>query len=283
VKKVDQAILPSSALNPELARILTQGIPASIDSDPDEDRALSALLSSIDFELSIRFGKRAQLFREWLALPSATLPQAAWLLLGRNPFEPYASEPESPPQAIDRQHAEICNRLACEVVSGVLKPTGRAIVGFDRRFRFADVARVALSVGVAEGAAEHALLVAEQMGKRGQQAIAWQTERVNQRILAHRKLVEAVRTEHPEQVANIVAKTRRNPNRKVEVAPLNVLLDMKEEHYVLVFRSVFEKLHGGKPDYHMTKVMIAQDRDQLNIKFKRGRRAKEAGATPPTA
>lgn len=283
MKKADPPLLPASSLDPKLQEIFTNGIPASIDSDPVHDRALSSLLTSIDLGLSVRFGNRAKLYREWLALPSLTLPQASWLLLGRDPFEPLAPEPEPPPVSLQRQHAEICNRLECEVVAGTLKTIGQAIVGFERRFRFAAVAQAARQAGIAEGAAEHALLIAENAGKQETRTLAWQTERVDQRIIVHRRLVEKIQVDQPQVVSNIVAKGKRSRNRKGQASPLNVQLDMPQLSYEIAFRALFERVHGAKAPYHITRVMLDQDREQLNIKFKRGKRAKNPATETPTA
>jgi hypothetical protein len=278
VKRTENALLPPSDLSPELVELFTKGIPASIDGDRTHDRMLSGLLNSIDFELSVRYGKRAGLYREWLGLPNVTVSQAAWLLLGRDPFDMHGAEPESRAPDLTRQHLSVCNRLECEVAAGTLKPVGKAVAGFERRFQFIAIAQAAIRIGICEGAASQALMLAEEGGKltTTSPVIAWQTERVNQRIAIHRKLIELIRSKHPDALISLVPKKSPNKNRRAKVEAINVQLTMRQVPYDAIFRELFYAGHGGHPGYHMTGLMLRQDRDQLNIKFKGGRPSKGA-------
>lgn len=264
-------MLSSSTLSPELADLFTNGIPASIDGDGTERRMLAGLLDSIDFDLSARFGKRAQLYRTWLALPKVTLPQAAWLLAGRDPFAPDSTEPEAPPADLQRQYLSIINRLECEVVSGTLKPIGKAVSGFERRFHLIAVAHAALRADIAESFASHVIMLSQDAKQAEPPPLAWQTERVLKRMEIHRKLIEIIQTKDPNAVEALAPKSRRTQIRRAQTAPTNLKLNMRALEYDIAFREKFKKEFGGDAGYHITALMLRQDRDQLNIKFKPGR------------
>jgi hypothetical protein len=278
-KERPRAFLPADTTSPEFIKLMTEGIPASIDSDPVHDHLLSKLLSSIDIEVSVRFGKRTGLYKTWLALPSVTVSQGAWLLIGRDPFEPRTSEPEPPPENLQRLHAETVNRLECEVVAGALKPSGSVVRGFERRFRLTAVAQTALRIGIAESAASHLLMIAESATISVQPNGPWQTERVEERIVVHRKLIDVIRAQSPEALTPIAPKKRSNPNRRAKVEPINVLIDMPSTTYDVAFDALYVRECGGHPAYHMSRLMLREDRDQLNVKFKRGRRRQAAAGT----
>jgi hypothetical protein len=285
VKKDERGLLPADTVDPALLRIFTEGIPASVDSDPTDDRMLAGLLSSFDFEMSVRFAKRAGLFREWLALPNVTLSQGAWLLLGRNPFEPNAVDPELPPQDLERQHREIVNRLECEVIAGKLTPVGRAVEGFERRFGLLAIAKAAALLRISRNVTAHLLMLSSHVESSEQarepSGQAWQTDRVQERMAIHNRLIESIRTQHPNLVQPLVPKKKRSRVRRADVTPLNLHIDMAVAEYEVAFLEAFKSTYGGIPPYHVSRFMLHEDREQLNVKFKRGRRREPPQSRKP--
>lgn len=274
---------PAARLNipPELFDILTKGIPRSVDSDPAGESALAKFAEALDIETHLRYANRAFLYGRWRNVPSVTLEQGAWLLLGRDPWEPNSSEPEAPERFQESRYRALVNLLECEVAEQRLRPVGKFVPGFTRRFSLKAVALTAKRINMNPGAAEQLLLLLD--GKPYESvAVPYWTQRTAKRVAVHLALSNILKAKAPAITTPLAPKTNRNRRRRQQADPLNLQIAMPESDYNDQFRQLYPELHKGQPEYEITDGMLEDDREALNIKFKRGRRFQATTAPPKT-
>jgi len=254
---------------PGLAPAFSIGIHADIDGDPAEDRALSNLLTTLHQDIELCSIKREQLYGKWIELPSVTLEQGVWLLLGYDPLPLQSSS-----RSLRRRFRWTLNRLECEVVLQRLRPVGKAVAGFARRFPLSAIAAAAKRVPIEEGSASQILELIGMSDKDSQPALPYQTERLNQRLKVHSLLVNHLRTAQPGIISSLAPKCPKRHREKI--ATLNVQIAMREFVYDEYFLKFYEHTQGGAPDYPLSAGMLRDDRDRLNVKFKGGRPKKSS-------
>jgi hypothetical protein len=198
-----------------LNRFFAVGIPAEIDGDAIEDRALSDLLAKLHQDFEVRLVRRAQLYGDWITFPTMPLEYAIWLLLGCDPLET-----EPPPASLFRRFQRATTLLESEIIYQRLRPAGKAVAGFRRHFCLRAVATVAKRIRLEEDAAAQILELTEKNGKEVQPAGPWQTERVNRRAEVHIRLVQQHRSAKPELFKALTPKKQSKRQRRGSHPPL---------------------------------------------------------------
>jgi hypothetical protein len=250
----------------EAANPLPRALPI-IGSSPDKNLSvtLAEFLSGISEARTYRAGLYYRFRPD--ALPSVTLDQATWLLLGLDPLRIEDYIPLDPKARADA-FRDLQNRLECEIAANQLKPIGRAVAGFTRRFRLKDVANTAQSIGIADPQAGEIL---DACGRTPDPKAAIpgspQSRELALRLNAHRAFVAQFGTDAIE----VPPKTTRSPRRKDTGARVNRRLAMTSDEYDEGFRKFVATNGSGISLLGASKNMLKQDRRDLNIQVKTGR------------
>jgi len=273
--KVSPFPRPSSSA-PE--SLWSEGLPPSIDA-PAPGSALDTLVAHMLTERDRTLAQCGDIFREWSALPSVTLEQAAWLLLQRDPWQPHPDD-EAQAQALSLLHARALNRLECEV-GGSLLPTGRHIPGFTRRFTMVEVLRAAQPCFLADPATTKLygirpitveifaeFLQKSELSPEQKRVITQQY--VQSRVQFHRELVATLIADGLARPISATSSTRGRKRRPSAGAPVNATISgMTKAEYFGLFRRKFAE--AGKAGLPGGDGPLADDCDALNIHFDRGR------------
>lgn len=254
------------------AAVFRDGLLANVDSSPTEQATLRALVDEMNQALAERYARRAQLFNEWLAFPNVTLEQAAALLLELDPWSLPPAGDTSGDSPDGRRLRRLLNRLECEVATRRLKPVGKFVHGFVRRFRLVDIARVARDENLAVSAAEQILGMTKVGGRPDEQSASpYQRERLNRRYEIHRESVALLDADPTVTVTALEPASRTKNRRKTQVESIDKLLSITTGRYNDLFRDVYHRELGGDPDYALTDEMLRSDRRELRIQLKGGR------------
>jgi hypothetical protein len=166
---------------------------ASIDDTSQAGDAIAANASSLwDAGASIRLRNVALQFH-WLALPNVTLAQAAWLLLDKDPAMP-PTRHSSSTACPHYHHAELLNRLECEVATGRLRPLKNGHPSMTPRFEMVKILTVATEIGINAEVATEILTMSHQLPRRSltETARSRRNDRMHWQVEFVRSLPKAV-------------------------------------------------------------------------------------------
>jgi hypothetical protein len=264
---------PAEDVSPELQRVFTQGLPATLDGNAQVREALRNLVAGIIDERQAIQTRSAALFEEWCALPNVTLEQASWLLLECDPWQPRASD-GTPADELQRRHSRVRNRLECEA-GRALAPLKRYVEGLPRRFHLQDITRVAQAVDVQPIAAAMLAEIHSKVGRGDEGSKAsLQRLRMDERMHMHRLLVQQLASRSPPQAiplreqARPSARTRAR--RKYSGAPVNYqIIGMTQDEYCKVFRQEMQR--SGVQAWWAAREALVDDCRALNITFAKHR------------
>jgi hypothetical protein len=212
--------------------------------------------------------RRQALYWMWRpeAIPSVTLEQAAWLLLGVDPFE--IEQPAASYRVLRRRRfLELLNRLELAVSSNELQPVGRHVEGIKRRFKLVDISQLAMVKTLAMEAAEDLLTALKKnFVQRAVINRRYQAEQLRERFEAHRQFVASLGAATPAP-----GKTKKGSRRKYSPNPINVHVRCSSSDYNEGFRVYCEANAPHIDTLSTSNKMLDEDRRQLNIQVIHGR------------
>lgn len=267
-KKDGEPSVPTASV---YERLYTYGFPGTIDRDPGEDLLLSKVAREYEAASIAAKVNRATLYYDWRPhlVPNVTLEQGAWLLMGIDPRLPHARRLWNG-EITERHYHELLNRLECEVAENELKPVGKHVEGVVRRYRLADVAKVAARRKFSESTAEEIQSTSvHSRAREGASALRPETQAINRRRDVHRLLV-AQFADEAESIPPVIRK-RNVPDRQTECEPLNKKLSLS----ILAYNDLFRQLHSERfplaPRLDVADSTLKRDRRELNIQLPPGR------------
>jgi hypothetical protein len=212
--------------------------------------------------------RRHSLYRDWRpeVVPTVTLKQAAWLLLGLDPnqFDPGQAHYRT---LRKKRYRELMSTLEYAVGAHKLKAVGKPVQGTARRFRLVEIAETAIQQNVAMNHAQEILTV---FGDQTQPRTRNERADARRRWELHRKFVKSLGP-----LSTPVSAKYKTSNRRRNVPhSLNRKVELTGRGYNGGIRK-FCKLDC--PDMLAklgTNAVLDQDRWDLNIQVKRGRPAK---------
>lgn len=252
-------------LSPELADVMVNGLPGTVDSNEAENSGITRLVEGILTRRQHIRARSVTLYQEWVRLPNVTLIQGACLLLEIDPLDLHAQD-----SLQQLALARVQNRLECEVGRSLL-PLEPYFANLPLRFNLADILRVAIAN---ELCGDQATVMDELMYESNIQIQVtvtvehWQIER---RLNVHRQLIQMLRTQPEYSVKEIPAKSNSKPRRQFPGPNVDVkLAGISRQEYYQKFLKVYRGLHN-EADFWVQSEIIEDDCMDLNIRFPRGR------------
>ena len=236
---------------------------ATVDDTGESSHAIAANASTLWGPGATNRIRNVALQLHWLALPNVTLEQAAWLLLDIDPALPPVKQSAST-ACPHHRHAELLNRLECEVAAGKLRPLKGGHPTVAPRLVLTKILNLATEIGVYSEAA------GEMLNINLQRPPTLTTEtthsRINNRMHWHREFMSSLTT-----VIQWKIKPKRASARRTNVGnSVNMHLTMTRHEYDPAFLEFVTSQHG-QPTSRFSEAMLQEDRRALNIELQRGR------------